>query len=81
MAVNAIVTERALREIYLLPFMIAVKLSQLGAVITSYSKLNGTHVSENQRMLQDVLRDEWKSDGLVMSDWFVFSTPVDRQFN
>jgi beta-glucosidase len=69
MAVNAIVTERALREIYLEPFRIAVKMSQPGAVMTSYSKLNGTHVSENQRILQDILRDEWKWNGLVMSDW------------
>jgi beta-glucosidase len=71
MAVNAIVTERALREIYLEPFRIAVKMSQPGAVMTSYSKLNGTHVSENQRILQDILRDEWKWNGLVMSDWYV----------
>jgi beta-glucosidase len=70
MAVNAIVTERALREIYLEPFRIAVKMSQPGAVMTSYSKLNGMHVSENKSILQDVLRDEWKWDGLVMSDWF-----------
>jgi beta-glucosidase len=48
MAVNAIVTERALREIYLEPFRIAVKMSQPGAVMTSYSKLNGMHVSENK---------------------------------
>jgi beta-glucosidase len=38
--------------------------------MTSYSKLNGTHVSENKKILQDILRDEWKWDGLVMSDWF-----------
>ena len=70
MAVNAIVTNRALREIYLEPFRIAIKLSQPGAVMTSYSKLNGTHVSESKNILQDILRDEWKWKGLVMSDWF-----------
>lgn len=70
MAVNAIVTDRALREIYLEPFRIAIKMSQPGAVMTSYSKLNGTHVSENKTILQDILRDEWKWHGLVMSDWF-----------
>lgn len=73
MAVNAIVTERALREIYLEPFRIAVKMAQPGAVMTSYSKVNGTHVSENSRILQDILREEWKWDGLVMSDWYVDS--------
>lgn len=70
MAVNAIVTDRAMREIYLEPFRIAVKMSQPGAVMTSYSKLNGIHVSESKNILQDILRDEWKWDGLVMSDWF-----------
>lgn len=69
MSVNAIVTERALRETYLEPFRIAIKIAQPGAVMTSYSKLNGTHVSENKNILQDILRDEWKWDGLVMSDW------------
>lgn len=70
MAVNAIVTDRALRELYLEPFRIAIKMAQPGAVMTSHSKLNGTHVSENKNILQDILRDEWKWDGLVMSDWF-----------
>ncbi|KAK5116573.1 hypothetical protein LTR85_009198 [Meristemomyces frigidus] len=70
MAVNSIVTERALREIYLLPFMIAIKMAQPGAIMTAYNKVNGVHVSESQRILQNILRDEWKWDGLVMSDWF-----------
>lgn len=70
MAVNIVVTERALREIYLLPFMIAIKLAQPRAIMTSYSQVNGTHVSENHHLLQTILRDEWKWDGLVMSDWY-----------
>jgi len=72
MAVNAVVAERALWEIYLLPFMIAIKLAQPGAVMTAYNKLNGTHVSESQHILQDILREEWKWDGLIMSDWYVY---------
>lgn len=66
---NCIVTERALREIYLLPFQIAVRDSSPGTVMASYNKLNGTHVSENSRMLDDILRKEWNWSGVVMSDW------------
>jgi beta-glucosidase len=69
MAVDAIVTERALREIYLLPFQIAVRDSSPGAFMTSYNKVNGTHVSENARFLQGILRGEWGWDGTVISDW------------
>lgn len=71
MAVNAVVTERALREIYLFPFMIAVKMSMPGAIMTAYNKVNGTHAAESRNLLQDILRDEWKWEGLVMSDWYV----------
>ncbi|KAJ9639905.1 hypothetical protein H2199_006138 [Coniosporium tulheliwenetii] len=69
MAVNAVVTERALREIYLFPFMIAIKMSKPGAIMTAYNKVNGTHAAESRNLLQDILRDEWKWEGLVMSDW------------
>jgi beta-glucosidase len=69
MAVDPLVTERALREIYLLPFQIAVRDSRPGAVMTSYNKVNGTHVSENAKFLQGVLRGEWGWDGMVISDW------------
>lgn len=70
MAVNSILTQRALREIYLLPFQVAIKLSQPGAVMTAYNKVNGIHVSENKHIIQDILRKEWKWNGLIMSDWF-----------
>ncbi len=69
MAVNSILTERALREIYLLPFMLAIRISQPGAIMTAYNQVNGTHVSESEHILKDILRDEWQWDGLVMSDW------------
>lgn len=67
---NSIITERALREIYLEPFRIAVKLSNPMAVMTGYNRLNGEHVSQSERLLQGILRDEWKWDGTIMSDWF-----------
>lgn len=69
-AVNAIVTERALREIYLLPFQLALGQANPGALMTSYNKLNGTHASEHPRLLQDIVRREWGYDGLIVSDWF-----------
>lgn len=70
MAVDSLVTARALREIYLLPFMIALEMGKPRAVMTSYGKINGTHCAENHHLLQEILRDDWKWDGLVMSDWF-----------
>jgi beta-glucosidase len=69
MAVDSLVTERALREIYLLPFQIAVRDSKPGSFMTAYNKVNGIHVNENPRYLQDILRGEWGWEGLVMSDW------------
>lgn len=71
MAVNSILTERALREIYLLPFQLAIKASQPGAIMTAYNQVNGVHCPENQHILKDILRDEWKWEGLVMSDWYL----------
>ncbi|KAG9012138.1 hypothetical protein FRB94_011835 [Tulasnella sp. JGI-2019a] len=62
--------DRALREVYLMPFMIAQRLSRPQAFMTSYNKVNGLHASENPGLLQGILRKEWKSDALVMSDWF-----------
>ncbi|KAJ5390616.1 uncharacterized protein N7496_001684 [Penicillium cataractarum] len=70
MAVSSIVTDRALREIYLLPFMIAIALGKPEAIMTAYNKVNGVHASESSQLLQDILRGEWGWDGLVMSDWF-----------
>ncbi|KAJ5332552.1 hypothetical protein MYU51_018991 [Penicillium brevicompactum] len=70
MAVSSIVTDRALREIYLLPFQIAIALGAPDAVMTAYNKVNGVHAAENKNLLQDILRGEWGWDGLVMSDWF-----------
>jgi beta-glucosidase len=69
MAVDSLVTERALREIYLLPFQIAVRDSHPGSFMTSYNKVNGIHVNDNPKFVQTILREEWGWKGLVMSDW------------
>lgn len=71
-SVDSILTERALREIYLMPFMIAQRDSKPAAYMTAYNRVNGTHASENPRLIQDILRKEWGFDGLVMSDWYIF---------
>ena len=64
------IDERSLREIYLLPFEVAVKDAGTWGVMSSYNRLNGTFASENPWLLTKVLRDEWHYDGIVMSDWF-----------
>ena len=69
MAVDSMVSERALREIYLMPFQIAVRDANPGAFMTAYNKVNGSHVSENPKLIRDILKGEWGWDGLVMSDW------------
>ncbi|GAB7356482.1 hypothetical protein MBLNU459_g7243t1 [Dothideomycetes sp. NU459] len=68
--VDVIITERALREIYLMPFQLAVRDAHPKAFMTAYNKINGTHASEDPKIIQDTLRTEWGWKGLVMSDWF-----------
>ncbi|KAF9006624.1 glycoside hydrolase family 3 protein [Cyathus striatus] len=68
-------SERALREIYLKPFQIAIKKSNPWALMSAYNRVNGTHVSENKWLLDDILRKEWGYQGMIMSDWIgVYST-------
>lgn len=66
---NAEVSERALREIYLKAFQVALKESEPWTVMTSYNKLNGKYTAENAGLTTNILRNEWDYKGLVVTDW------------
>ena len=67
--VNAVVSERALREIYLKGYEIAVKEGKAKGIMTAYNQINGTYANESEHLLGDILYDEWKYEGMVVSDW------------
>ena len=68
---NSQVSERAMREIYLRGFGIAVRESQPHALMTSYNLLNGTHTSERRDLIEDILRCDFGFEGIVMTDWII----------
>ena len=75
MIVDEVVDERALREIYLAAFEIAVKEASPWTVMNSYNRINGEYASQNEYLQKKVLRDEWGFDGLIVTDW---GSSVDR---
>lgn len=74
---DSVVDERALREIYLKPFEMAIKEGKPHAVMTAYNKVNGTHASENKHLLKDILENEWGFNGISITDWGGLKDRVD----
>lgn len=69
MAMNSVLDERTLREIYLTAFEITVKEGKPKAIMSSYNEVNGAYANENVYLLQEILRDDWGFDGFVVTDW------------
>lgn len=69
MAMNSVLDERTLREIYLTGFEIAVKEGGAKAIMTSYNQVNGEYANENKHLITEILREEWGFDGIVITDW------------
>ena len=69
---NSVISERALREIYLRPFEIAVKEGNARSIMTSYNRVNGIYSANNYDMNTVILREQWGFTGIVMSDWWAF---------
>jgi beta-glucosidase len=74
---DSVVDERAMREIYLAGFEIAVKESQPWTVMCSYNRINGTYACENKYLMTDILKEEWGHQGLVVTDWGAMNERVD----
>ena len=73
-ASQSIVSERALRELYFRAFEIAMSIQKPAAFMTSYNSLNGIYPAENVEILQTLIREEWKFDGYIMTDWDTYAT-------
>jgi len=69
MAVDSVVDERTLREIYLTAFEMAVKEGKAKSIMSAYNMVNGTYANENAHLLTEILRQEWGFDGFIVTDW------------
>jgi len=69
-SISSVIDERSLRELYLVPFELAVSEGGALAIMTAYNRLNGRWLTQRGEFLLDILRGEWGFEGLVMTDWF-----------
>ena len=74
MTIDSVIDQRTLREIYLLPFEMAVRDGGSLGIMTSYNRFNGTYCSEDHELLTGILRNEWGFEGFVVTDWFAGTT-------
>ncbi len=72
--IDSVIDERALRELYLVPFELAVAEGGALAVMTAYNRLNGRYCAEDEDLLSGILRGEWGFEGFVMTDWFALAS-------
>ena len=70
MSANSVIDERTLRELYLLPFELAVRDGGSLGIMTAYNRLNGTYGPDNAELLDGILRGEWGFEGFVVTDWY-----------
>lgn len=75
-SMSSVIDERSLRELYLLPFELAVRDGGALAVMTSYNRVNGQWVNDQPHLVDRLLRGEWGFEGLVMTDWFALADTV-----
>ena len=78
---DSVMSERAAREIYARPFEMAVKYGECKAIMTAYNIVNSHHAASNFDMTKVLLRDEWKYDGFVMTDWWAWITDYEGNRN
>jgi beta-glucosidase len=74
--IDSVIDERALRELYLLPFELAVREGGALGIMTAYNRLNGTPCAEHTELLTRILRDEWGFEGFVVTDWYALTDTV-----
>src|SRR3954470_17920434 len=74
--INSVIDARALRELYLVPFELAVKEGGALGIMTAYNRLNGPHCSEHHQLITEILRGEWGYEGFVLTDWLSAGSTV-----
>ena len=73
--VNSVIDEKTLREVYALPFEIAVRDSHPWTIMSSYNRVNGESMSES-KLLNEMVKEEWQWDGMIVSDWTAVRTTI-----